>query len=229
MVKEWPSILIGDVFEFKNGLSKGKEFFGQGTPFISYSEVYKYNSLKAYMDKYGCIESVDVLKDIEFTTLDLCMKELDCKFEGESYSEYLITADIATANITDIGIGVKAKEVVITNAINMTAKQKTISDEYNMDLFSTNCGIANTSEECCNIDTYCSPDHPKNVLEMYPYIEGDAVVTRDLYANNGDSIIIRNGSFYLSTYYDTKIVGFSGTNHFESQITEDDIKPVVIA
>ena len=47
MVKEWPSILIGDVFEFKNGLSKGKEFFGQGTPFISYSEVYKYNSLKA--------------------------------------------------------------------------------------------------------------------------------------------------------------------------------------
>ena len=47
MVKEWPRILIGDVFDFKNGLSKGKEFFGQGTPFISYSEVYKYNSLTA--------------------------------------------------------------------------------------------------------------------------------------------------------------------------------------
>ena len=47
MVKEWPRILIGDVFDFKNGLSKGKEFFGQGTPFISYSEVYKNNSLKA--------------------------------------------------------------------------------------------------------------------------------------------------------------------------------------
>ena len=47
MVKPWPTIKIGDVFDFKNGLSKGKEYFGQGTPFISYVEVYKLNGLTA--------------------------------------------------------------------------------------------------------------------------------------------------------------------------------------
>lgn len=35
------------MFDFKNGLSKGKEYFGQGTPFISYVEVYKLNGLTA--------------------------------------------------------------------------------------------------------------------------------------------------------------------------------------
>ena len=47
MVKPWPTIKIGDVFDFKKGLSKGKEYFGQGTPFISYVEVYKLNGLTA--------------------------------------------------------------------------------------------------------------------------------------------------------------------------------------
>lgn len=47
MVKKWSSIKIGDVFDFKNGLSKGKEYFGHGTPFISYVEVYKHNGLTA--------------------------------------------------------------------------------------------------------------------------------------------------------------------------------------
>ena len=47
MVKAWPSIKIGEVFDFKNGLSKSKEFFGHGTPFINYVEVYKYSSLTA--------------------------------------------------------------------------------------------------------------------------------------------------------------------------------------
>ena len=31
---------LGELFDFKNGLSKGKEFFGRGTPFIRYTDVY---------------------------------------------------------------------------------------------------------------------------------------------------------------------------------------------
>ncbi len=39
-------ISMGDLFDFKNGLSKGKEFFGRGTPFIRYTDVYNHRSLK---------------------------------------------------------------------------------------------------------------------------------------------------------------------------------------
>lgn len=37
---------IGEIFEFRNGLSKGKEFFGKGTPFIRYIDVYNNRSLR---------------------------------------------------------------------------------------------------------------------------------------------------------------------------------------
>ena len=39
-------IPMGDLFEFRNGLSKGKEFFGRGTPFIRYTDVYNHRSLR---------------------------------------------------------------------------------------------------------------------------------------------------------------------------------------
>ncbi len=38
---------MADLFDFRNGLSKGKEFFGTGTPFIRYTDVYNNRFLKA--------------------------------------------------------------------------------------------------------------------------------------------------------------------------------------
>ena len=38
---------MADLFDFRNGLSKGKEFFGSGTPFIRYTDVYNNRFLKA--------------------------------------------------------------------------------------------------------------------------------------------------------------------------------------
>ena len=38
---------MGELFDFRNGLSKGKEFFGTGTPFIRYTDVYNNRFLKA--------------------------------------------------------------------------------------------------------------------------------------------------------------------------------------
>ena len=43
---EWK--MLGELFEFKNGLNKGKNFFGKGTPIINYMDVYKRN--KIYSD-----------------------------------------------------------------------------------------------------------------------------------------------------------------------------------
>ncbi len=47
MVKKWPRVKIGDILDFKNGLNKGKEFFGSGTPIVNYTDVYHKCGLKA--------------------------------------------------------------------------------------------------------------------------------------------------------------------------------------
>jgi type I restriction enzyme S subunit len=43
---EWEEAIIDDFFDFKNGLNKEKEFFGQGTPIINFKDVYKLTSIK---------------------------------------------------------------------------------------------------------------------------------------------------------------------------------------
>ena len=37
---------LGELFDFRNGLSKGKEFFGKGTLFIRYTDVYNHRTLR---------------------------------------------------------------------------------------------------------------------------------------------------------------------------------------
>ena len=46
MVKPWNNAKIGDFLDFKNGLNKGKAFFGYGTPIVNYTDVYKKRGLK---------------------------------------------------------------------------------------------------------------------------------------------------------------------------------------
>lgn len=45
VIPGWQSYIIGDLLEFKNGLNKGKEFFGTGTPIINYVDVYSNTGL----------------------------------------------------------------------------------------------------------------------------------------------------------------------------------------
>lgn len=45
MVKDWNKVTIGDFLDFKNGLNKGKEYFGHGTPIINYIDVYNHRGL----------------------------------------------------------------------------------------------------------------------------------------------------------------------------------------
>ena len=37
---------LGEIFDFRNGLSKGKEFFGRGIPFVRYTDVYNHRALR---------------------------------------------------------------------------------------------------------------------------------------------------------------------------------------
>ena len=45
MVKPWDTATIGDFLDFKNGLNKGKEIFGYGTPIVNYTDVYRKRGL----------------------------------------------------------------------------------------------------------------------------------------------------------------------------------------
>ena len=40
ITKSWEQRKIGDYYEFKNGLNKGKEFFGEGTPIVNFADVF---------------------------------------------------------------------------------------------------------------------------------------------------------------------------------------------
>ena len=42
----WDVVLLGDLFEFRNGLNKAKHFFGTGTPIVNYMDVFERPGLK---------------------------------------------------------------------------------------------------------------------------------------------------------------------------------------
>lgn len=55
---EWAYVKIGDCLSFKNGLNKGKEYFGHGTPIINYMDVYANPAMTAD-DIEGTVEVTD--------------------------------------------------------------------------------------------------------------------------------------------------------------------------
>ncbi len=45
--EDWTVLSLGSVFNFKNGLNKGKEYFGFGTSIINYMDVYTLCGIRA--------------------------------------------------------------------------------------------------------------------------------------------------------------------------------------
>ena len=43
---DWELVPIGDIFKFKNGLNKAKQFFVEGTPIINYMDIYKSRGIR---------------------------------------------------------------------------------------------------------------------------------------------------------------------------------------
>ena len=71
MVKGWEIKLIGDIFDFKNGLNKGKDFFGHGTPIVNYNDVYKNRALKR-TDIHGKVDlSTDEIRRFDVRKYDV--------------------------------------------------------------------------------------------------------------------------------------------------------------
>ena len=39
-MSEWQKVKLGELYEGHNGLSKGRQFFGTGVPFLTFSNVF---------------------------------------------------------------------------------------------------------------------------------------------------------------------------------------------
>jgi type I restriction enzyme S subunit len=49
---DWDTPLLGDLFLFKNGLNKSKQYFGYGTPIVNYMDVYNLSGIRS-VDIHG--------------------------------------------------------------------------------------------------------------------------------------------------------------------------------
>ena len=92
--------LIGDLFEFKNGLNKEKKYFGQGNPIVNYTDVYHNNKLtKSILKGRVTLEDKEIERyrvfrgDVFFTRTSETPEEIgyaavliddieDCTFSG---------------------------------------------------------------------------------------------------------------------------------------------------
>ncbi|MCK0101967.1 restriction endonuclease subunit S [Pseudohalocynthiibacter sp. F2068] len=81
--EDWDIVPVGDLFTFKNGLNKAKEFFGHGTSIVNYMDVYNHPALRVRMVE-GKVDvtskeqqSYEVLKgDVFFTRTSETVEEI---------------------------------------------------------------------------------------------------------------------------------------------------------
>lgn len=79
----WEQHKVGDYYEFKNGLNKGKEFFGEGTPIVNFTDVFHNRGISPEMLsgrvrlKPSEIKNYEVKKgDIFFTRTSETIEEI---------------------------------------------------------------------------------------------------------------------------------------------------------
>ncbi len=81
--EDWEQVRLGELFCFKNGLNKEKEFFGYGTPIVNYMDVFSHPAIRAsslngrvFLSKHE-IKNFDVRKgDVFFTRTSETTEEI---------------------------------------------------------------------------------------------------------------------------------------------------------
>lgn len=87
---EWTEHTLGDIFKFKNGINKEKEAFGQGTPIVNYTDVWKKRGLKAEDIKGRVVLSKNEIQNYEVKCGDVFFTRTSEKIEEIGYSSVLL-------------------------------------------------------------------------------------------------------------------------------------------
>lgn len=112
---EWEERSLGELFDFKNGLNKEKEFFGKGTPIVNYVDVYRKNELTSD-NILGLVEVTEKEKenysvkkgDVFFTRTSETIDEIGYTavvtegVENTVFSGFVLRARPKTDNLSDI-------------------------------------------------------------------------------------------------------------------------------
>lgn len=112
---EWEERSLGELFDFKNGLNKEKEFFGKGTPIVNYVDVYRKNELTSD-NILGLVEVTEKEKenysvkkgDVFFTRTSETIDEIGYtavvteEVENTVFSGFVLRARPKTYNLSDI-------------------------------------------------------------------------------------------------------------------------------
>ncbi|MDM1412448.1 restriction endonuclease subunit S [Myroides odoratimimus] len=69
--EKWEEKLVGDYYGFKNGLNKGKEFFGYGTPIVNFTDVYHNRSINFSTLKGKVFLNTEEIKNFKVQKGDL--------------------------------------------------------------------------------------------------------------------------------------------------------------
>ena len=87
---EWTEHTLGDIFKFKNGINKEKEAFGQGTPIVNYTDVWKKRGLKAEDIKDRVVLSKNEIQNYEVKCGDVFFTRTSETIEEIGYSSVLL-------------------------------------------------------------------------------------------------------------------------------------------
>lgn len=69
--KDWEQREVGDYYYFKNGLNKGKEYFGQGTPIVNFTDVFRNRGITSQILKGKVTLEQSEIKNYEVKKGDL--------------------------------------------------------------------------------------------------------------------------------------------------------------
>lgn len=144
-MNKYKKIKLKELFDFRNGLSKGKEFFGSGTPFVRYTDVYnkRFLHIEDINEKVNCTDKeLETLKvkrgDVFFTRTSEIAEEVgyssvmldnieNCVFNGFTIkatpkTELLIPEYCAFCFSTDIFRQYVSTRCAFTTRASLTGK-----------------------------------------------------------------------------------------------------------
>ena len=95
--EDWVENMIGDFYFFKNGLNKGKEYFGSGVPIVNYTDVFRSRGLKAHQLNGRVMLSESEIKNYEVRQGDIFFTRTSETIEEIGYASVMLDKPFHTA------------------------------------------------------------------------------------------------------------------------------------
>ncbi len=92
----WVEHEIGDFYTFKNGLNKGKEFFGHGVPIVNFTDVFHNRSIESSKLKGKVELSVDEISNFNVNQGDILFTRTSETIEEIGYPSVIIDLPVNT-------------------------------------------------------------------------------------------------------------------------------------